>query len=63
VPQQELDLLQIPAVFAAQFRAGAAQVVGAEAFDPDLLDDCSTTDHTAQSLRVSPLTFPLFEIE
>jgi hypothetical protein len=36
VPQQELDLLQIPAVLPAQLGAGAAQVVGAEVLDPDL---------------------------
>jgi len=29
--------------------------VGAEALDPDLLADCSTTDQMAQSLRPSPL--------
>ena len=37
VPQQKLDLLQIPAVFAAQFRASPAEVVGAEVLDADLL--------------------------
>jgi hypothetical protein len=37
VPQQEFDLLQIPAVLAAQLGAGAAQVMGAEVLDPDLL--------------------------
>ncbi len=35
--EQELDLLQIPAILAAQFGAGAAQVVGAEVLDADLL--------------------------
>jgi hypothetical protein len=30
VPQQELDLLQVPAVLAAELGAGAVQVVGAE---------------------------------
>jgi hypothetical protein len=35
--EQEFDLLQIPAVLPAEFGAGAAQVVGAEALDPDLL--------------------------
>src|ERR1700722_12480667 len=37
VPQQELDLLQVAAVLPTQFRAGAAQVVGAEVLDADLL--------------------------
>ena len=36
VAEQEFDLLQIPAVLAAEFGAGAAQVVGAEALNPDL---------------------------
>jgi hypothetical protein len=37
VTEQEFDLLQIPAILAAQFGAGTAQVMGAEVFDPDLL--------------------------
>jgi hypothetical protein len=37
VPQQELDLLQIPTFLPAKFRAGATEVVGAEVLDPDLL--------------------------
>ena len=37
VPQQEFDLLQIAAVLPAQLGAGAAEVVGAEVLDPDLL--------------------------
>ncbi len=37
VPQQEFDLLEIPAVLAAELGAGATQVVGAEVLDPDLL--------------------------
>ena len=36
VPEQELDLLQIPAVLPKQFRASPAQVVGDEVLDPDL---------------------------
>jgi hypothetical protein len=36
VPQQELDLLQIPTILPAQLGAGAAEVVGAEVLDPDL---------------------------
>jgi len=63
VPQQELDLLQIAAVLPAQLGAGAAEVVGAEVFDSDLFDDCSTIDQTAQSLSVSRLIFPLLEID
>ena len=30
---------------------------------PICLDDCSTTDQTAQSLKLSRLTFPLFEMD
>jgi hypothetical protein len=37
MPQQELDLFEIAAVLAAELGAGAAEVVGAEALDPDLL--------------------------
>ena len=37
VAEQELDLLEIAAVLPTQFRAGATEIVGAEAFDPDLL--------------------------
>jgi len=37
VAEQELDLFQIPAILAAELGAGTAQVVGAEALDPDLL--------------------------
>ena len=36
VAEQELDLLQVPAVLAAELGAGAAQVVGAEVLDPNL---------------------------
>jgi hypothetical protein len=36
MPEQELDLLQIPAILAAELGAGAAQVVGAEVLVPDL---------------------------
>jgi hypothetical protein len=35
--EQEFDLLQIPAILPAELGAGAAQVVGAEVLDPDLL--------------------------
>jgi hypothetical protein len=37
VAEQELDLLQIPAVLPAELGAGATQVLGAEVFDLDLL--------------------------
>jgi hypothetical protein len=37
VTKEELDLLQITAILPAQLGAGAAEVVGAEVFDPDLL--------------------------
>jgi hypothetical protein len=37
VAEQEFDLLQIPAILPAEFGAGAAQVMGAEVLDPDLL--------------------------
>jgi hypothetical protein len=36
MPQEKLDLFEIPAVLAAELGAGTAQVVGAEAFDADL---------------------------
>jgi hypothetical protein len=36
VPEQEFDLLEIAAILAAEFRAGAPQVMSAEVFDPDL---------------------------
>jgi hypothetical protein len=37
VAEQEFDLLQIPAILPEEFRAGAAEVVGAKMFDSDLL--------------------------
>jgi hypothetical protein len=37
VAEQEFDLLQIATIFAAEFCAGAAEVVGAEMFEADLL--------------------------
>jgi hypothetical protein len=37
VPQQELDLLQIPAILPAELGAGPSQVMSAEVLDPDLL--------------------------
>jgi hypothetical protein len=63
VPQQKLNLLQTAPVLAAQFRAGASQVVGTEVLVPMFWDDCSTADQTARSLNVSRLTFPDFETE
>ena len=35
--EEKLDLLEIPAVLAAELGAGTAQVVGAEVLDADLL--------------------------
>ena len=35
-PEHELDLFEVAAGFAAELGTGTAQVVGAEAFDPDL---------------------------
>jgi hypothetical protein len=37
MPQEKLDLLQIPTVPPAQLRAGTTEIVGAEVLDPDLL--------------------------
>jgi hypothetical protein len=37
VPEEELDLLQVPAILPAELGAGTAEVVGAEVLDPDLL--------------------------
>jgi hypothetical protein len=37
VPEQELDLFEISAILPTELGAGAAQVVGAEVLDPDLL--------------------------
>jgi hypothetical protein len=37
VAEEELDLLQIPAILPAQLGASTTQIVGAEVFDPDLL--------------------------
>jgi hypothetical protein len=37
VAEQEFDLLQISAVLPAELGAGAAEVVGTEVLDPDLL--------------------------
>ena len=37
VAEQELDLLEVPAVLATELGAGTTEIVGAEALDPDLL--------------------------
>jgi len=37
VPQQKLDLFEVAARLPTELRAGPAQVMGAEALDPDLL--------------------------
>ncbi|MDX6461747.1 MAG: hypothetical protein QOE55_5444 [Acidobacteriaceae bacterium] len=63
VSQEELDLLEIPAILPAQLGAGTAQVVAPKCSIPICFDDCSTIDQTAQSLSVSRLTFPLFETD
>jgi hypothetical protein len=63
VPEQEFDLLEIPAVLPTQLGAGATESWAPKCSIPICLDDCSTTDQTAQSLRLSRLTFPLFETE
>jgi hypothetical protein len=55
MPQQNLDLLEVSALFAAELRAGAAEVVRPEIFHPSSLAQLSTTDHTDQSpSAVSP---------
>ena len=59
--EQELDLFQIAAVFAAELGAGPPQIVRSEALDPDLLGRLLDHDQTAQSLRLSPTTLPLFK--
>ena len=38
MPQQKLDLFEVAASLAAQLGAGAAEVMGAEALDPDLAE-------------------------
>jgi hypothetical protein len=37
VPEQKLDLLEIPAALAAEFGTGATKVMSAKVLDPDLL--------------------------
>jgi hypothetical protein len=37
MPEQEFDLLQIPAALSAEFCASSAEVMGADVLDPDLL--------------------------
>jgi hypothetical protein len=37
VPEQEFNLLKIATVLATELRAGPAQIMGAEVFDPNLL--------------------------
>ena len=61
VTEQELDLFEVSTVLAAEFRAGAAQVVSAKTLDSDGFRGGSTTLHTAQSLSSSPTTRPLLE--
>jgi hypothetical protein len=63
VPEQELDLFQIPSVLPAELGAGAAQVWAPKCSIPICFDNCSTTDQTAQSLSVSRLILPLLETD
>jgi hypothetical protein len=56
VAQQELDLLQVAAVPAAQLSAGATKVMGAEAFDADLPD--RLLDHLPNRPVAQPLSDP-----
>jgi hypothetical protein len=63
VPQQELDLLEIPAVFRHSLAQERRRSWAPKRSIPICCDDCSTTDQTAQSLSVSRFTFPLFETE
>lgn len=37
MPEQEFDLLEVPAILPAQFGAGTTKVMGSKMFDPDLL--------------------------
>jgi hypothetical protein len=48
-PEQEFNLLKIATVLTAELGSGTAQFVRAEVFNSNCFDDCSTTDHMAQS--------------
>jgi hypothetical protein len=71
VTEQELDLLQIAAVLAAELGAGPAQIVRSEAFDPDLfgrlLDHApdrpvaQTLPHDLATLQDRPEELPFLE--
>jgi hypothetical protein len=58
VAEQELDLLQISPFFRQSLAQVRRRSWAPKCSIPICLDDCSTTD---QSLRVSPLSFPLLE--
>jgi hypothetical protein len=61
VTEQELDLLQIAAVLAAKLAQVLRRSCAPKRSMPISLADCSTTDHTAQSLKLSPTTLPFFK--
>jgi hypothetical protein len=60
VAEQELDLLDISALLAAEFRAGAARSCAPNRSIPISPENCSTTNQTAQPLMLS-LTLPPFD--
>lgn len=60
MPKQELDLFEVPAGLAAEFRAGYSEVVGAEALDADDAGGLGDDGPNGQSLRLLP-TFPPLE--
>jgi hypothetical protein len=62
VAEEKLDLLQVAAILATELRAGPAQVVCTEVFDPNL--PCRLLDDRPkwpQSSRSSPINFPLLD--
>jgi hypothetical protein len=63
VPQEELDLLEIPPFLRHSLAQVRRRSWAPKCSIPICCDYCSTTDQTAQSLNVSRLIFPLFEME
>jgi hypothetical protein len=67
VPDQEPELLQTPPFFRQSLAAGTAEVWrrswAPKCSIPICFNDCSTIDQPAQSLRVSRLILPFFEID
>ena len=57
MPEQELDLLEIATGFAAELGAGATEVMGAEALDPDLVG--GPLDHIPDRPVAQGLAHPL----